>query len=156
MGRKKHTINILFAIVLFGVFALTAVFTAVLGVKVYANSAEKMQANFDTRTSLVYLSEKIRTNPEDNYSISEVDGNTALVLASEIGGVVYESWIFVRNDRLCEIMVIQGEKVLPSTAQQIMDLKSFDAVLKDGGIELSVETVGGDRNTTFLYGRTGR
>ena len=155
MGKKNHSINMMFTILLLGIFALTAIFSAVMGATVYANSAEKLQANFDTRTSLVYLSEKIRTNPSDDYDVREVDGNTALVLTEKLGDYVFESWIFVSNERLCEITVMQGDTVVPGTAQQIMDLRSLDAQKKDGGIEITVVTVAGDVNTTFISGRSG-
>ena len=155
MGRKSHSVNMMFTILLLGIFALTAIFVAVMGAKVYANSAEKLSANFDTRTSIVYLSEKIRTNPSDSYDIREVDGNTALVLSEEFKGFVFESWIFVSNERLCEITITQGDTVLPGVAQQIMPLRSLDARLVDGGIEITVVTVAGDTNSTFLSGRTG-
>ena len=154
MGKKKHYVNILFTIMLLGIFTLSAVFVAVLGAKVYANSADKMHANFDTRTSIVYLSEKIRTCPGDNYSINEIDGKTALVLSEEIGGKVYESWVFVSGDKLCEAMVSKGDKVLPGAAQHIMPLRSLNAVLKNGGIEITVVTVAGDASTTFISRRT--
>ena len=155
MGKKNHSINMMFTILLLGIFALTAIFSAVMGATVYANSAEKLQANFDTRTSLIYLSEKIRTNPSDDYDVREVDGNTALVLTEKLGDYVFESWIFVSNERLCEITVMQGDTVVPGTAQQIMDLRSLDAQKKDGGIEITVVTVAGDVNTTFISGRSG-
>jgi len=156
MGTKKHSVNMVFTILLLGIFALTAIFVAVMGARVYANSTDKLHANFDTRTSLVYLSEKIRTAQGDNYSVRDIDGNTALVLSEEIGGTVYESWIFVANDRLREVTIVQGDAVLPSTAQQIMDLKGFDAELKDGGVEITVVTLAGDENTTFIHGRAER
>ena len=155
MGKKGHSINIMFTILLLGIFALMAVFVAVMGAKVYANSADKLQANFDTRTSIVYLSEKIRTCPGDNYAVRDVNGNTAIVLSEAVSGHVYESWIFVADEKLCEVTVSQGDTVNPEIAQQIMPLKSLDAQLKNGGIEISVETVAGDRNSTFISGRTG-
>ena len=156
MGKKKHSVNMMFTILLLGIFALAAIFVAVMGAKVYANSADKMQANFDTRTSIVYLSEKIRTCPGDNYSVRDIAGNTALVLTEQVGENVYESWIFVQNDRLSEVTVRKGDEVYPNTAQQIMDLRSLDAVVRDGGIELTVVTVAGDVNSTFISGRTGK
>lgn len=155
MGRKRHSVNIVFTVMLLGVFALAAIFVALMGARVYSNSADKMQANFDTRTSIVYLSEKIRANPDGDYDIREIDGSTALVLTEKINDINYESWIFVRNNRLSEVVVKQGDPVLPEAAQQIMDLKSFDAQKRDGGIEITVVTVAGDVNSTFIYGRTG-
>ena len=156
MGKKKHSVNMMFTILLLGIFALSAIFVAVLGAKVYANSADKMHANFDTRTSLVYLSEKIRTSPGENFTVRDLNGTKALVLSEEIKGTTYEAWVFVANDKLCEVTVVAGDTVLPGAAQQIMDLKEFDAVLKDGGIELSVLTVAGNRDTTFISARTER
>lgn len=141
---------------LLGIFALAAIFVAVMGAKVYANSADKMHANFDTRTSIVYLSEKIRTNPSDNYRVSEINGSTALVLTQDINGTEYESWIFVANDRLSEVTIVKGDPIVPSAAQQIMDLRSLDAVIRDGGIEITAVTLAGDVNSTFISGRTGR
>jgi hypothetical protein len=156
VGKKKHSVNMMFTILLLGIFALAAIFVAVMGAKVYANSADKMQANFDTRTSIVYLSEKIRTCPNDNFSVRDIGGNTALVLTEEINGREFESWIFVQNDRLSEVTVLKGDQVYPNTAQQIMDLRSLDAEVRDGGIEITVVTVAGDVNSTFLSGRTAR
>ena len=146
----------MFTVLLLGLFALTAIFVAVMGVKVYANSAEKMHANFDTRTSIVYLSEKIRTCPGGGLDVRELDGSTALVLSEEIDGVVYESWIFVADDQLCETTVIMGDTVLPGVAQHIMPLRSFDAQLRGGGVEITAVTVAGDVNTTFISGRAGQ
>ena len=134
---------------------MAAIFVAVMGAKVYANSADKMHANFDTRTSLVYLSEKIRTSQGDNFDVRQMDdGTTAMVIQEEINETVYESWIFVANERLCEITVTQGDKVLPGIAQQIMDLKSFEAIIHDHGIEITVETLAGDKDMTYIHGRT--
>ena len=155
MGRKKHSVNIMFTVLLLGIFALTAIFVAVMGARVYAHSADKMHANFDTRTSLVYLSEKIRTNPGDDFSVRDVDGSAALVLTEDVNGVKYESWVFVYNDRLCEATVRSGDTVLPGAAQQIMDLHELDVVMRDGGVEISVLTVSGERNSTFISSRTG-
>jgi hypothetical protein len=145
----------MFTVVLLGIFALAAIFVAMLGAKVYANSADKMQANFDTRTSIVYLSEKIRTCPGDNFDVRELLGNTALVLSEEIGSHIYESWVFVSDGQLREATVIRGDTILPGAAQSIMPLKSFDAVVKDGGIEITVVTADDQENTTFISGRSG-
>jgi hypothetical protein len=154
MIRKKHSVNMLFTILLLGIFALAAIFVAIMGARVYANSAEKMQANSETRTSIVYLSEKIRTCAKDNYDVRSIDGSAALVLSEEINDTVYEYWIFVADGQLCEVTAERGDTVHPGAAQQITPLKSLGAELKDGGIELTVTTAKGDVCTTFISGRT--
>jgi hypothetical protein len=156
MGKKKHSVNMLFTILLLGIFALAAIFVAVMGAKVFANSADKMQANFDTRTSIVYLSEKIRTCPGDRYDVRMIGDASALVLSETIDGTLYESWIFIADGQLCEATVISGDTVVPGTAQRIMPLAFFDAKLENGGVEITVTTNNGDTSTTFISGRTKR
>ena len=155
MGKKSHSVNLIFTVLLLGIFALAAIFVAVMGAKVYANSADKLHANFDTRTSIIYISEKIRTNAGDNYSVREINGSPAIVLTENMDDMAFESWIFVADERLCEITVVKGDTVMPGAAQQIMDLKSLDARIKNGGIEITVVTIAGNVNSTFISGRTG-
>jgi hypothetical protein len=154
-GKKKHSTNMMFTVMLLCIFALAAIFVAVLGAKVYANSAEKLQANFDTRTSIVYLSEKIRTCPGDAYDVREVEGAKALVLSQEVEGTTYESWIYVYHEELCEAVIVAGDTVSTAGGQQIMPLKSLDAEIGGGGIRITVVTTEDEKSTTFISGRTG-
>jgi len=159
----KHSFNLVFTVLLLGIFAMAAVFVAVLGARVYANSAQKMQDNFDTRTSLVYLSEKIRTSEgAGSVSVKPLDGaGDALVIAQELNGARYESWIYIYEGNLMESpLVAEGSPVIPQAGQEIMPLRSFTAEVKDGGVWLSVETEPaaedgtGQTARTFISGRT--
>ncbi|MDR1796943.1 MAG: DUF4860 domain-containing protein [Clostridiales Family XIII bacterium] len=154
-GTRSHSFNLVFTILLLGIFAMAAIFVAVLGAKIYANSAEKLQANFDTRTSIVYLSEKIRTSAgAGGVSVQELEGvGDALVLTEAVDGKTYESWIYVRDGELCESTVSAGATVLPAAGQRIMTLKSFSAEVVDGGVTLQVRTADGQTAWTFISGR---
>ena len=154
-GRKKHSANMMFTVMLLCIFALAAIFVAVLGAKVYANSAEKLQANFDTRTSIVYLSEKMRTCPGDAFDVRDMSGTNAVVLSQEIDGNVYESWIYVQDDSLCETVVSAGDTPSPAGGQRIMPLKALSADITDDGIWITVVTPDGHESTTFVCGRSG-
>jgi hypothetical protein len=146
----------MFTLMLLCIFALSAIFVAVLGAKVYANSAEKLQANFDTRTSIIYLSEKIRTCPGDAYRVQEMNGSKALVLSQEVDGTTYEAWIYVHEEKLCEAVVLAGDTVSTAGGQQIMPLRSLDAELTGGGIRITVVTTEDQESTTFISRRTDR
>ena len=161
-GRKSHSMNLVFVILLLGIFAIAAIFTAVLGAKIYESGAQRMQDNFDTRTSVVYLSEKIRTaGGAGDISTRDLPGTgKALVISQTANGKSYESWIFVANGQLCESVVAAGDTPLPSAAQRIMPLTSFAVTQENGGISLTVVTATGTNEsaqtiTTFLAERTG-
>ena len=154
MGNRKHSVNTVFTLLLLAVFALAAVFTLILGAKIYENEASELQNNFDARTSIIYLSEKIRTCPADDFEIRKVDDFIALVLTETLENQKYESWIFVSDGNLCETVVPAGSDILPQTGQPIMALKAFEVELTDGGIKITVHTERGQTLSTFVAGRT--
>jgi hypothetical protein len=138
MGNKKHAVNLIFTVTLLGVFALSAIMVAVMGAQVYQRGAAKMQANFDTRTSLVYISEKLRQNPDEAFRRESVEGSDALVLTQSYDGNVYESWIYVHDGKLYEVMVAAGTSVKPGDGQRIMSLNSIDIDIEDTLLTITV------------------
>lgn len=150
MGEKKHSINLVFTLALLGIFALSAVFVAVLGAQVYSRTAEKMDDNYNARTSLVYLTEKIRQSPGKNIEIKTVDGNEALVLNRDIDGKAYRSWIWSSDGKLREVLVPEGEKVKSTDGQEIMDINNFSLSVKGDLLEIVVFDKTGDKDSVFI------
>ncbi len=150
MGEKRHSINLVFTLALVGIFALSALFVAVLGAQVYGRTAEHMNENYNSRTSLVYITEKIRQNPGKDISIKEVDGAQALVLAQTIDGKKYESWIFSADGKLKEVMVGEGQPVKAIDGQEIMELNSFDLSLDGSLLKLTVFDENGDEDSVTI------
>jgi len=138
MGEKKHSINLIFTLALLGIFALSALFVAVLGAQVYGRTAENMNNNFNVRTSLVYITEKIRQCPEKNIRVSEVDDSQALVLTRDMNGADYETWIFSTDRKLREVMVQKGEDVKANDGQEVMEINSFTLSLNGDLLEITV------------------
>ena len=54
MDRKQHTIDIVFALSLFCVFAVLSLFVVVMGANVYRGISSEMTAGYHMRSSLVY------------------------------------------------------------------------------------------------------
>ena len=144
----------MFTITLLGVFALAALFVAVMGAQVYQHNAEKMQANFDTRTSVLYMAEKIRQTAGGNFVKKDLAGNDALVLIEDIEGTTYESWIYVYNNTLFEVMIEQDTKLVPGNGQAIMTLNSMSIEEKDNLLRISIKNSQG-RVESLSIGRRG-
>jgi hypothetical protein len=144
----------MFTITLLGVFALAAIFVAVMGASVYQSSAEKMQANFDTRTSLVYIAEKVRQSPAEDYEVRQTGGEDALVLNETYDDRFFETWIFVRGGKLHEVMVEKGQDISESEGQSIMDLKSLSFEDTDKTLTITVINNRGDEESLTLGRRS--
>ena len=62
--QKKHMIDILFPIILFFIFAISAIIVLLLAANVYRSTAKGLTTDYLTGTSLAYVSEKIHQNNE--------------------------------------------------------------------------------------------
>ena len=71
---RKHSTDILFVLVLFLVFTSSALAVILLGARVYQSTSSRMESNYNVRTALAYVSEKIRQNDESGaVSLCELD-----------------------------------------------------------------------------------
>ena len=61
--QEKHFIvDILFVLALFGVFAVSALALVTIGADVYQHTVEDMGVNYESRTAVSYIMEKVRQN----------------------------------------------------------------------------------------------
>jgi hypothetical protein len=140
---------------LLGVFALTSIFVAVLGAQVYRSSADKMQANFDTRTSLVYIAEKVRQSTGSNFDVRDLGGQSALVITEKYDdGGTYETWIYAFEGKLFEATVSAGSDVRPGSGESIMDMKSMDFVIDGSLVKITSVNDAGDEESLTLSRRS--
>lgn len=133
-AQKGHVVDFLFTLALFCVFAASALMVVVIGANVYRQTVRGMDSNYDSRTSLTYLTEKVRQNDAANaVTIRSVGDSPALVLSQQAGERTYETWIYVYDGYLREVFVAQGVQVKPTDGQPIKEQQSFLAE-KEGSV----------------------
>lgn len=122
----RHIIDIVFTLALFCVFAASALLVVLIGANVYKSTTSMMGLNFETRTSLTYVSTKIRQNDSaGGVLLGELEGVPALILTREIDGDGYNTWIYHYEGALREIFAPENSMVAPQNGQKIMEVKSF-------------------------------
>jgi hypothetical protein len=144
----------MFTVTLLGVFALAALSVAVMGANVYAHNAQKMENNFDTRTSLIYIAQKVRQCPGEAFTVEQIDGNDALVLHEVYNGVQYDSWIYVYDGQLKELMISSDTAPVPQDGQSIMELKEMHIDSGTNSVTIHITNMDGEQNSLTLAGRT--
>jgi hypothetical protein len=145
----------MFTLLLLGVFALSAIFVAALGAQVYRSSAAKMQSNFDTRASLVYIAEKVRQSTGSGFDARDIDGRPALVITEKYDdGKSYETWIYVSGGKLREMTVEAGSEARPGNGQAIMDMQSMDFKLDGDLVRITSVNAAGSEESLTLYRRS--
>ena len=79
--QEKHFIvDILFVLALFGVFAVSALALVTIGADVYQHTVEDMGVNYESRTAVSYIMEKVRQNDTaDSIFLTDLE-NVLLIL----------------------------------------------------------------------------
>lgn len=158
MERKTHYTDLLFTLTLFGIFAITALIVVMFGANVYQKTSADMDVNFTARTSVAYLSEKIRQNDTaSNISVRTVDGMDALVLTQPLDDLDLETWIFCDGTNLREITIYAGKFVSLQDGEAILDLSSMSIEETEKGLlQFRLRDMSGVETTLQLLPRCGQ
>lgn len=118
-----HIIDIVFTLALLCVFTASALFVVLIGANVYKSTVADMGENFDIRTSITYISTKIRQNDTPGgIFVAKLDDVDALVLEQNLNEQVYQTWIYHCDGELREIFSKKGNPVHVTDGQTIMSM----------------------------------
>ncbi len=141
MKETKGKLSIVFTLMLFAVYTFSALFLAIIGVDVYEKNVESSEKNYNVRTSVLYLTEKIRQNEmQESVRIDNTSSSQAIVLSQEINENIYETWIYIENGYLCEVLVPENFEVIENIGQKIMPINQLEFSINENGL-LSLNVV---------------
>lgn len=124
--QQRHIIDIIFVLALFCLFALSAIFLITIGADIYGRTVDNMEGNFNTRTALAYVTEKVRqSDVEGQVLIGEFNGHQALVITSRVSDIDYNTYIYEYNGCLKELMCRQDVVLGPEAGQDILEVSEF-------------------------------
>lgn len=122
----KHKLDLIFPILLWGMLLICAVFTILVGIHFYENTTERISNNFDARTALSYLREKIHQNDEDgSISLGQFADQDSIIIQQTINETIYYTYIYAYENALWELTAQEGIDLSPSDGTKIIDVKDF-------------------------------
>jgi uncharacterized Rossmann fold enzyme len=132
------------------VFAAGALLLCTIGAGIYRQVATVMGENYDTRTGILYVAEKVRQNDVVGATrVEQLNDTDALVLVEQVTGESYETWIYVQDGMLCEELIAAGSAVDLAQSQSIMPVRVLDLELEEGGL-LRISITDGDGQTESI------
>ncbi|MDR1714161.1 MAG: DUF4860 domain-containing protein [Coriobacteriales bacterium] len=156
---RRHSADILVVLTLFCVYTLSALLLVVIGARVYQDTAAVMTSNYDQRTSVLYVAEKLRQSDAAGAvrfdAVAAGDGaGVALVLTEQESGLGYETWIYVAEGTLYEQLVAPGDRPQPTLSQAIMPMQAMTLgaeAASDGLLEITFTTIDNSEHSITLY-----
>lgn len=148
-NQKKHTVDILFVLILFGVFAFSAFMLVILGSNVYSNTVDSMENNFSNRTSYAYITEKFRQNDSANsISTNLINSNAAFIFTETINETDYQTILYIHDGYLKELLIKKGDSLPLEAGNTILEANAFTIVKKDSNTFVCTLTES-EKITTF-------
>lgn len=129
--RKQHSSDLFIVLILFFVYAGSALMLGVLGVTSYSRTVDVLQEGSDERSGILYLAQKVQQNDiGGGVRLDQYQGNDALVLIEQETGEGFETWIFIQDGYLCEQLIAADSEIIPDQAQRIMPIKALSLTLE--------------------------
>ncbi len=158
MGRggnqRGQMVNTLFTMLLFLVFVLCALFTVLIGGKVYENINVRTEATYRGDVALSYIANKVRQQDTAGMvELTDVDGTAVLRLKQMINDRVYHTDIYYRDGKLYELFTAADSGLGVNDGIEIMECDEVVMAMEDGLIH--VKTEGGQGGSVWLSLRSG-
>lgn len=124
--KRKHIIDFLFPVVLFFVFALSALTVILLAARIYQNTTENSSLNDTSRTCLSYISEKVHQNDQQgSIRIGTFDGCEALIIEHCHENETYYTYIYAYGQELKELFARENVNASASSGRTILEIQNF-------------------------------
>lgn len=123
----RHVVDILFVLGLFCIFVLSAIFLISIGADIYSGTMANMDSNFNSRTAVAYVTEKIHQSDEDGaVYIGKFDDVNAIVIKSNVKDTDYYTYIYEYDGKLKELTVREDLSLGKGSGQDIIEVEYFD------------------------------
>lgn len=153
-GKKGQAVNILFTMLLFLVFVLCALFTVLIGGRVYENISARMANNYTGSTALCYIANKVRQGDVAGMVDVEVIDNTqVLELKQKIGEEIFVTSIYYKDGSIRELFTDSASGLSLSDGLAVMECEGLK--LEKNGKLLTIETTGEGGGRLLLALRSG-
>lgn len=133
--RKQYSSDLLIVLLLFFVYAICALLLCVVGVNAYSQTVSVLQEGYNQRSGILYIAQKVHHNDiGGGVRVDQYDDTDALVLVEQDTGTGYETWIFIKDGYLCELVVAAGSDVTHEQAQRIMPMQDMALELGEANL----------------------
>jgi hypothetical protein len=126
--REKSIVDTIFVFMIFGILMLCALFVVLFGARIYKKTAHDMDVNFNSRTALAYVSEKVHQHDRKGcVDVTINDGKPVLKLIQYVNDDEYCTYLYPDEGYLKELTAKGDVGLIRSAGINILKLNDFKA-----------------------------
>lgn len=154
--EQRHTVDILFVITLFCVFAFSIILLTGSGANVYESIVESMTDNHNSRTFFSYIINKVHQSDNNGLvGVGQYSGMDSLVISEEIDNVTYCTYLYYYDGCIRELFTRSGQEFDPSYGTEILPADGFSVSFEtDSLLRFEITPVGGEKEILFTHLRS--
>lgn len=148
--RNKSIVDFLFILALFGAFAITALFVVLFGARIYESTVNNMNRNYEKRTAMSYVTEKIRSHDyTDGANVDET--GSILKLYQTTGDKKYVTYLFVADGYLKEFTADEDYDFDYKAGTKILAIKDFSVKKENDSLyRFNITDTNGEKTEFFV------
>lgn len=152
--KKGQAVSTLFTMLLFLVFVMSALFTVLIGSRVYENINVRSDRNYTGSTAISYIANKVRQGDRaDMVDVKEIDGAQVLEMKQAVGDSEYVTWIYWLDGSVRELFTDTSSGLGLEDGLEILECGGL-SFSKEGQL-LHIETLGEGGGSVSLALRSG-
>lgn len=152
--KKGQAVSTLFTMLLFLVFVMSALFTVLIGSRVYENINVRSDRNYTGSTAISYITNKVRQGDRaDMVDVKEIDGTQVLEMKQAVGDSEYVTWIYWLDGSVRELFTDTSSGLGLEDGLEILECGGL-SFSKEGQL-LHIETLGEGGGSVSLALRSG-
>lgn len=156
--KRRHTVDVVFALGLFLVFAVSVLLVLLSGAEVVASVQDSSAERVNERVCLPYIATKVRHYDEaGRIRKGQFGGGDALVMTEEADGMEFVTYLYCSGGKLRELFCEKNAELDAAAGEEIGDAAALEIEERDGGL-ISVTCRYDDKesDSILLYVRSGQ
>ena len=130
---KKHSVDALAALLLFGIFAVCILGVVLTGAKTYRGLTTRDQEAYASRTAVQYLATRVRQAPTtDAIDVTDFGGSDCLELTEWYGPFAYTTRIYCYDGWLRELFCEADSDFEPDAGEKVLPAQDLSLALQSG------------------------
>lgn len=133
--NRKHVVDIIFPFAVFFVFAASSLLVILLAADIYRDTTAMADSNYESRTVLSYMREKIHQADENaGVSIGSFDGHDSVIIRQSYGQQNYQTYIYEDGGVLRELFLQEGVEASAADGRKIMEVHNLQLEQLEKGL----------------------
>lgn len=148
--EEQHTIDFIFVLLLFCVFAMSTLSVVYIGSHIYTKTTDTMEMNYNNNTVMEYIIEKVRQGQTyQQIEVKQIDDMNVLCIHNQINDKIYTTYIYNDDHELKELYIEDSVVFSKQRGTSLMNVDDVSFTIEKSLLKIEV-TIHNQSQTSYV------